>query len=209
KSYADAQQALTSSHLTVGQVQPSTATPASVTLPTGCSVPAADSTKQVPFGTPVNLFMQGTGGSGSGGGGGGGGGGGTAVPGLVGMTESAADTTLTGAGLSGTAIQVLSPSVPAGTVAAQAPAKGATISPGGAVFLYVSTTPRIAYDGGAAANMSAISMLSGSTTSTLVNGAPNGFANVEPSWSPDGTRIAYVSKQLASPGIGTIHVVNL
>ena len=26
--------------------------------PTGCSVPAADPTKQVPFGTPVNLFMQ-------------------------------------------------------------------------------------------------------------------------------------------------------
>jgi len=209
KSYGDAQQALTASHLTVGQVQPATATPASTTLPTGCSVPAADPTKQVPFGTPVNLFMQSTGGSGSGGGGGGGGGGGTAVPSLVGMPESAAETTLTGAGLTGTAIAVLSPSVAAGTVAAQAPAKGATISPGGTVFLYVSTAPRIAYDGGAAANMSAISVASGTSSSTLVTAAPTGFANVEPSWSPDSALIAYVSKQLAAPGVGTIHIVNL
>ena len=53
-----AEQTLAASQLAVGAVQPATAQPTDMTLASGCTVPAADPTKQVAYGTPITVFVQ-------------------------------------------------------------------------------------------------------------------------------------------------------
>lgn len=62
------------------------------------------------------------------------------VPNVVGMTQSAASTTLTGAGLIlGTVMQVSSDTIPAGQIISQAPTAGSQVAPGASVNIVVST----------------------------------------------------------------------
>ncbi len=64
------------------------------------------------------------------------------VPNVVNQTQAAATTAITGAGLAvGTVTQNSSPTVPAGSVISQNPAAGASVAPGSAVALDVSTGP--------------------------------------------------------------------
>ena len=64
------------------------------------------------------------------------------VPNVVGQSQSAATSTITGAGLTlGTVTQQASTTVPAGTVLSQNPAAGASVAPGTAVDLVVSSGP--------------------------------------------------------------------
>jgi beta-lactam-binding protein with PASTA domain len=65
-----------------------------------------------------------------------------AVPNVVGLTQAAATSALTGAGLAvGTVTEVFHASVPAGQVTSQNPAAGASVSPGSSVNLTVSKGP--------------------------------------------------------------------
>ncbi len=64
------------------------------------------------------------------------------VPGVVGLTQAAATSALTGVGLAlGTVTTASSATVPAGSVISQDPAAGASVAPGSAVALVVSTGP--------------------------------------------------------------------
>jgi RHS repeat-associated protein len=68
-----------------------------------------------------------------------------AVPGVVGLTQQAAGTSLSSAGLvTGAVTSTSSPTVPAGSVASQDPAAGVLVAPGTAVALGVSTGPATA-----------------------------------------------------------------
>jgi len=84
----------------------------------------------------------GGGSSDSGGGGGGGGGNNVTVPDVVGMTQAAASTAITGAGLTvGTVTMASSSSVASGSVISENPAAGASVASGSAVALTVSSGP--------------------------------------------------------------------
>ena len=66
------------------------------------------------------------------------------VPNVVGLTQSAATTAITGAGLVvGTVTQQSSATVPAGSVISQNPAAGTSVAAGSAVNLVVSTGPAL------------------------------------------------------------------
>ena len=125
---AVAQSALTSAGLTVGTVSQAY----SNTVAVGYVIsqnPSAGAT--VASGTAVNitisLGVQGT----------------TPVPNVVGMTQAAAQTAITSAGLTvGTITQAYSNTVPSGNVISQNPASGATVTPGSAVNLTVSKGPQ-------------------------------------------------------------------
>ena len=65
------------------------------------------------------------------------------VPNVVGLTQAAASTAITGASLTvGTVTQAYSASVPSGTVIDQTPAAGGSVAPGTAVALTVSKGPQ-------------------------------------------------------------------
>ena len=65
-----------------------------------------------------------------------------AVPGVVGLTEAAAEAAITSAGLSvGTISNAYSASVPAGSVSSQSPIAGTDLQPGDSVDLVVSNGP--------------------------------------------------------------------
>ena len=67
------------------------------------------------------------------------------VPNVAGLTQAAATTSLTGAGLAvGTVSTATSPTVPAGSVISQAPASGTIVAMGSAVNLTVSIGPAVA-----------------------------------------------------------------
>lgn len=90
------------------------------------------------------LFVAACGGGGGSYSGGGGGGGGTnvTVPNVVGMTQAAASTSITGAGLTvGTVTMANSTTVAAGDVISENPAAGASVASGSAVALSVSSGP--------------------------------------------------------------------
>lgn len=89
----------------------------------------------------VLLFVAcGGGGGGSSGGGGGGGGTNVTVPNVVGMTQAAATTAITGAGLKvGTVTMASSGTVASGDVISEDPAAGASVASGSAVNLTVSS----------------------------------------------------------------------
>jgi hypothetical protein len=64
------------------------------------------------------------------------------VPNVVGLTQAAATTAITGAGLVvGTVTTASSPTVAAGSVISQNPVGGSSVAPGSAVNLVVSTGP--------------------------------------------------------------------
>ena len=64
------------------------------------------------------------------------------VPNVVNLTQAAATTAITGAGLAvGTTTQASSATVPAGSVISQNPAAGASVAPGSAVNLVISSGP--------------------------------------------------------------------
>ncbi|HXI31461.1 MAG TPA: PASTA domain-containing protein, partial [Vicinamibacterales bacterium] len=66
------------------------------------------------------------------------------VPNVVGLTQAAASTAITGAGLTvGTITTASSATVPAGSVISQTPVAGGQIAPGGAVSLVVSSGPAV------------------------------------------------------------------
>jgi 6-phosphogluconolactonase (cycloisomerase 2 family) len=84
----------------------------------------------------------GGGGDSSSGGGGGGGGTNVTVPNVVGMTQAAASSAITGAGLTvGTVTMANSSTVAAGDVISENPAAGASVASGSAVALTVSSGP--------------------------------------------------------------------
>ena len=124
---ADAQNALTSANLTGGTITQAY----SNTVAVGYVIsqnPSAGAT--VASGTAVNitisLGVQGT----------------TPVPNVVGMTQAAAQTAITSAGLTvGTITQAYSNTVPSGNVISQTPPSGATVTPGSAVNLTISQGP--------------------------------------------------------------------
>ena len=63
-----------------------------------------------------------------------------AVPNVVGLSQAAAETAITGAGLTvGTVTNQNSDTVPSGDVISQSPAAGASVAPGSAVALVVSS----------------------------------------------------------------------
>ncbi len=65
------------------------------------------------------------------------------VPNVVGQTQAAASTAITGAGLTvGTITQAFSATVPSGTVISQSPTSGGYVTPGSAVALTVSKGPQ-------------------------------------------------------------------
>jgi len=69
---------------------------------------------------------------------------GTAVPNVVGLTQAAAQTALTAAGLTvGTVTQANSTTVPIGSVMSQTPAAGTNVPPGSAVALVVSLGAKV------------------------------------------------------------------
>jgi beta-lactam-binding protein with PASTA domain len=197
-----AEATLAASNLAVGAVQPSTALPTDMTLASGCTVPAADPTKQLAFGTPVTVFVQSSATGGAAG---------AALTSFVGMPVATAKSTLSTAGLTAVTVPVLSAAVAIGSIAAQAPGVGAHLGAGGSVFLYVSTDPRIAYDAGSNTDQSPISLASGPTSTPLIAAPPAaGSTNIEPSWSPDGKLIAYVNRVTSgTTTIGTVHIVDI
>jgi beta-lactam-binding protein with PASTA domain len=68
-----------------------------------------------------------------------------AVPNVVGLTQTAATTTITGAGLTvGAIAMVQSTTVPAGVVISESPIAGALVAPGSAVSLTVSSGNQVA-----------------------------------------------------------------
>lgn len=205
---SQAEQTLDSSKLAVGAVQPATAQPTDMTLASGCTVPAADPTKQVANGTPITVFVQSAAGSGSGSGGGGAAG--AALTSFVGQPVATAKSAISTAGLTAVTVPVLTSAVTIGTVAAQAPGAGAHLPSGGSVFLYVSSDPRIAYDAGSNTDQSPITLQSGTAATPLIAAPPAGSTNIEPSWSPDGKLIVYVNRVTsAGTAVGTVHVVDI
>ena len=120
-----AEAAIVAAKLTVGTV--STAT--SATKPVGTVIsqdPVAKS--KLKRGRPVDLVVSL----------------GTAVPNVVGLTQAAAQTALTNAGLTvGTVTTAPSETVPAGTVISQTPTAGVNVSPGSAVALVISSGPPV------------------------------------------------------------------
>ena len=123
---ADAEAAITDAGLAVGTVT----TAASDTVPVGDVIsqhPAAGSS--VPDGTTVDLVVS----SGPEL---------VSVPNVVGMTQAAAEASITGAGLTvGSVTTAFSTTVPAGDVISQNPAAGASVPVGTAVDLVVSLGP--------------------------------------------------------------------
>ncbi len=117
---AAAQTAITSAGLTVGTVTTST----SATVPIGrviSQTPASGTS--VTAGSAVNLVVSL----------------GAAVPNVVGLAQAAAQTAITGAGLTvGTVTTATSPTVAIGAVISQNPIAGANVAPGSAVNLVVS-----------------------------------------------------------------------
>ncbi|MGB5065328.1 MAG: PASTA domain-containing protein [Candidatus Competibacter sp.] len=109
--------------LTVGTITQQ----ASATVPAGQVIsqsPAANT--QVQAGTTINLWVS----SGSG----------VTVPNVTNQPQATAETTLTNAGLTlGTVTQAFDPTVPAGNVISQNPLANATVAPGTAVNLVVSS----------------------------------------------------------------------
>ncbi|MDT3780004.1 PASTA domain-containing protein [Nitrospira sp. MA-1] len=112
--------AITTANLTVGPVTTATST----TVPAGVVIsqsPAAGS--NVPPGSAVTLVVSL----------------GAKVPNVVGLTQAAADTALTKAGLTlGAVTTATSETVPAGTVISQSPVAESNVAPGTAVSLVVS-----------------------------------------------------------------------
>jgi len=185
KPLAQAQAALKAAKLSVGPVQPSVADPKAMTLPKGCSVPAAN--QAVAQGKPVSLSLVSPGAGG--------------LPSVQNLTGAAAASKLQAAGLKTITIPVLAPSVPVGNVVTQTPGSGAPLAKGSTVTLYTSALPRVAYDSGGAVQESAF-------TATGPSGQPlrlsAGSAALEPSWNADQTELAYVDR---TSGSGAIEVV--
>ncbi len=140
-----------------------------------------------------------------------------AVPNVVGLTQAAASSAITGAGLVvGTVTQASSPSVPAGNVISQNPVGGASVAPGSAVNLVVSSGPaQIAVPGlggltqAAASNAITSAGLTVGTITTQLN--PNVPAGIVFSQNPPlgtlvapGTPVSFVVSlgQATVPGLG-------
>ncbi len=115
-----AETAITTANLTVGPVTTATST----TVPAGrviSQAPAAGS--NVPPGSAVTLVVSL----------------GAKVPNVVGLTQAAAETAITGAGLTvGAVTTATSTTLPAGTVISQSPVAESNVAPGTAVTLVVS-----------------------------------------------------------------------
>jgi kumamolisin len=100
-----------------------------------------------------------------------------AVPNVVGDTQAAASTAITGAGLVvGTVTMASSPTVASGNVISESPIAGTSVSSGSAVNLVVSTGAAPAPGYTLSANPSSLTIPSGSTGSTVITLTPvDGF----------------------------------
>ncbi|GJL67527.1 MAG: hypothetical protein NPIRA06_01620 [Nitrospirales bacterium] len=122
---ADAQKAITTAGLTVGTVTMTNS--AGVAVGKVISQNPLAGTNVVP-GNAVGLVVSL----------------GTAVPDVVGLTQSSAQTTLIGAGLTvGTVTGANSETVPTGTVISQIPGAGIKLTPGSSVALVISSGPPV------------------------------------------------------------------
>ena len=121
----NAQTAITNAGLTVGTV--TSANSASVSIGNVISQNPAAGTNVEPGSTVAFVVSLGT-----------------AVPNVVGLTQSAAQTAITNAGLTVGAITTAShPSVPTGNVISQNPGAGSNVAPGSAVAFVVSLGPAV------------------------------------------------------------------
>jgi hypothetical protein len=122
---------------------------------------------------------------------------GTLVPDLVGTTQQAADTTLSGAGLkTGTVTMQASSSAPTGTVISESPAAGTSVASGSSVALTVSSGPaQVAVPdvvGNAQSAASSALTSAGLKVGTITNQASNTVAagNVISESPSSGTQVA-------------------
>jgi beta-lactam-binding protein with PASTA domain/V8-like Glu-specific endopeptidase len=120
---AAATAAITGAGLTVGNVT----TQASPTVPAGTVISQSPSAgTSVTSGSAVTLVVSS----------------GPSVPNVVGLTQAAATSAITGAGLTlGSVTRQTSPTVPAGTVISQSPSAGTSVTAGSAVNLVISSGP--------------------------------------------------------------------
>jgi beta-lactam-binding protein with PASTA domain len=193
-----AQKALQAAGLSVGPVQPSVKDLTAKTLPTNCQQPAAG--QQAAGKSPVSLFLASPKGASGGG-----------VPEVTNEPADTAAKKLQDQGLNTVIIPVLAPlgAAQVGTVVSQKPGQGAQLAKGSTVYLYVSTQPMVAYDDGQ--NVQLLQYPAGSATGQpkALTAAATGSTDTEPSWSADGTMIAYDSRASAAGSPGAVHVVSV
>jgi hypothetical protein len=97
------------------------------------------------------------------------------VPNVVGDTQAAATTAITGAGLVvGTVTKASSSTVASGDVISESPIAGTSVNSGSAVNLVISTGPALAPGYTLSANPSSLTIQSGSTGSTVITLTPVG-----------------------------------
>ena len=199
---SQAEQTLAGNNLAVGAVQPATAAPTDMTLASGCTVPAADPTKQVAYGTPVTVFVQS---SATGGGGGAGGAAGTALTSFVGMQVATAKSAHHDAGAHRRDGAGAERRVGSGRSSARRPASGRCSAPAGRCSC-TSPPIRASRTTPGRRPTSRRSSLASGTTDYTADRRPTtaGSTNIEPSWSPDGKLIAYVNR-VTSAGDGGRH----
>ena len=98
-----------------------------------------------------------------------------AVPNVVGDTQAAAATAIIGVGLAvGTVSTASSSTVASGNVISESPSAGTSVSPGSSVNLVVSTGPVLTPSYTLIANPSSLTILSGSSASTVITLTPTG-----------------------------------
>ena len=111
------------------------------------------------------------------------------VSAAAGSSAAAAASTLSKAGVPTQQVLEISAKVPAGKLIATNPPAGSKVKPGTTVTLIVSAGfPEVAVDNGHA--VLALNGATGKVVSTVAGGP---IPATQPSWSPDGTKIAYVS----------------
>ncbi len=111
------------------------------------------------------------------------------MPSLAGAGAASAAATLAKAGITTTQIPQISATVPARRLIGTSPASGAELKPGSQVTLVVSAGyPEIAVDNGRE-----VLALNGATGKVVARIAAGPIPATQPSWSPQGTDIAYIS----------------